>query len=191
MSIILASQSPRRRELLAQMGVPQFEVVPALGEEIASPGLSSAQLVEVLSRQKAEEVAVQAGPDDVVIAADTVVAVDGAVLGKPRDPADAARMLSLLSGRAHTVYTGVTVRRGTFSRTAHEATQVRFRPLTQSEISAYIATGEPMDKAGAYGVQGLGALLVERLDGDFFNVMGLPVLRLSRMLERFGVHFFC
>lgn len=191
MSIILASQSPRRRELLAQMGVPQFEVVPALGEEIASPGLSPAQLVEVLSRQKAEEVAVQAGPDDVVIAADTVVAVDGAVLGKPRDPADAARMLSLLSGRAHTVYTGVTVRRGTFSRTAHEATQVRFRPLTQSEISAYIATGEPMDKAGAYGVQGLGALLVERLDGDFFNVMGLPVLRLSRMLERFGVRFFC
>lgn len=191
MSIILASQSPRRRELLAQMGVPQFEVVPALGEEIASPGLSPAQLVEVLSRQKAEEVAVQAGPDDVVIAADTVVAVDGAVLGKPRDPADAARMLSLLSGRAHTVYTGVTVRRGTFSRTAHEATQVRFRPLIQSEISAYIATGEPMDKAGAYGVQGLGALLVERLDGDFFNVMGLPVLRLSRMLERFGVHFFC
>lgn len=191
MSIILASQSPRRRELLAQMGVPQFEVVPALGEEIASPGLSPAQLVEVLSRQKAEEVAVQAGPDDVVIAADTVVAVDGAVLGKPRDPADAARMLSLLSGRAHTVYTGVTVRRGTFSLTAHEATQVRFRPLTQSEISAYIATGEPMDKAGAYGVQGLGALLVERLDGDFFNVMGLPVLRLSRMLERFGVHFFC
>lgn len=191
MSIILASQSPRRRELLAQMGVPQFEVVPALGEEIASPGLSPAQLVEVLSRQKAEEVAVQAGPDDVVIAADTVVAVDGAVLGKPRDPADAARMLSLLSGRAHTVYTGVTVRRGTFSRIAHEATQVRFRPLTQSEISAYIATGEPMDKAGAYGVQGLGALLVERLDGDFFNVMGLPVLRLSRMLERFGVHFFC
>ena len=187
MSIILASQSPRRRELLAQMGVPQFEVVPALGEEIASPGLSSAQLVEVLSRQKAEEVAVQAGPDDVVIAADTVVAVDGAVLGKPRDPADAARMLSLLSGRAHTVYTGVTVRRGTFSRTAHEATQVRFRPLTQSEISAYIATGEPMDKAGAYGVQGKGALLVERLDGDFFNVMGLPVLRLSQMLLHFGV----
>lgn len=190
MSIILASQSPRRRELLAQMGVPQFEVVPALGEEIASPGLSPAQLVEVLSRQKAEEVAVQAGPDDVVIAADTVVAVDGAVLGKPRDPADAARMLSLLSGRAHTVYTGVTVRRGTFSRTAHEATQVRFRPLTQSEISAYIATGEPMDKAGGYGIQGRGALLVERLEGDYFNVMGLPLLRLARMLRRFGIDLF-
>lgn len=187
MSIILASQSPRRRELLAQMGVPQFEVVPALGEEIASPGLSPAQLVEVLSRQKAEEVAVQAGPDDVVIAADTVVAVDGAVLGKPRDPADAARMLSLLSGRAHTVYTGVTVRRGTFSRTAHEATQVRFRPLTQSEISAYIATGEPMDKAGAYGIQGRGALFVEGIEGDYYNVMGLPVCRLGRILARLGV----
>lgn len=187
MSIILASQSPRRRELLAQMGVPQFEVVPALGEEIASPGLSPAQLVEVLSRQKAEEVAVQAGPDDVVIAADTVVAVDGAVLGKPRDPADAARMLSLLSGRAHTVYTGVTVRRGTFSLTAHEATQVRFRPLTQSEISAYIATGEPMDKAGAYGIQGYGCLLVEGISGDYFNVVGLPVCRLGKILARFGV----
>lgn len=187
MSIILASQSPRRRELLAQMGVPQFEVVPALGEEIASPGLSPAQLVEVLSRQKAEEVAVQAGPDDVVIAADTVVAVDGAVLGKPRDPADAARMLSLLSGRAHTVYTGVTVRRGTFSRTAHEATQVRFRPLTQSEISAYIATGEPMDKAGAYGVQGKGGeMLVERVSGDFDNVVGLPV---KRLIEEFSEFF--
>ena len=187
MSIILASQSPRRRELLAQMGVPQFEVVPALGEEIASPGLSPAQLVEVLSRQKAEEVAVQAGPDDVVIAADTVVAVDGAVLGKPRDPADAARMLSLLSGRAHTVYTGVTVRRGTFSRTAHEATQVRFRPLTQSEISAYIATGEPMDKAGAYGIQGRGCALVEGIDGNYHNVVGLPTCLLAGMLRQVGI----
>ena len=187
MSIILASQSPRRRELLAQMGVPQFEVVPALGEEIASPGLSSAQLVEVLSRQKAEEVAVQAGPDDVVIAADTVVAVDGAVLGKPRDPADAARMLSLLSGRAHTVYTGVTVRRGTFSRTAHEATQVRFRPLTQSEISAYIATGEPMDKAGAYGIQGRGCVLVEGIDGNYQTVVGLPTCLLAGMLRQVGI----
>ena len=187
MSIILASQSPRRRELLAQMGVPQFEVVPALGEEIASPGLSPAQLVEVLSRQKAEEVAVQAGPDDVVIAADTVVAVDGAVLGKPRDPADAARMLSLLSGRAHTVYTGVTVRRGTFSRTAHEATQVRFRPLTQSEISAYIATGEPMDKAGAYGVQNGAAKFVAGIEGCYFNVMGFPVSRVYNALKELDV----
>ena len=178
MSIILASQSPRRRELLAQMGVPQFEVVPALGEEIASPGLSPAQLVEVLSRQKAEEVAVQAGPDDVVIAA---------VLGKPRDPADAARMLSLLSGRAHTVYTGVTVRRGTFSLTAHEATQVRFRPLTQSEISAYIATGEPMDKAGAYGIQGRGCVLVEGIDGNYHNVVGLPTCLLAGMLRQVGI----
>ena len=187
MSIILASQSPRRRELLAQMGVPQFEVVPALGEEIASPGLSSAQLVEVLSRQKAEEVAVQAGPDDVVIAADTVVAVDGQVLGKPHSIQQAREMLSALSGREHTVYTGVTVCRGGQILTQHEATAVRFRPLTAQEIDAYIATGEPMDKAGSYGIQGRGALLVEGISGDYFNVVGLPVCRLGRMLTQFGV----
>lgn len=187
MSIILASQSPRRRELLAQMGVPQFEVVPALGEEIASPGLSSAQLVEVLSRQKAEEVAVQAGPDDVVIAADTVVAVDGQVLGKPHSIQQAHEMLSALSGREHTVYTGVTVCRGGQILTQHEATAVRFRPLTAQEIDAYIATGEPMDKAGSYGIQGRGALLVEGISGDYFNVVGLPVCRLGRMLTQFGV----
>lgn len=187
MSIILASQSPRRRELLAQMGVPQFEVVPALGEEIASPGLSPAQLVEVLSRQKAEEVAVQAGPDDVVIAADTVVAVDGQVLGKPHSTQHAHEMLSALSGREHTVYTGVTVCRGGQILTQHEATAVRFRPLTAQEIDAYIATGEPMDKAGSYGIQGRGALLVEGISGDYFNVVGLPVCRLGRMLTQFGV----
>lgn len=187
MSIILASQSPRRRELLAQMGVPQFEVVPALGEEIASPGLSPAQLVEVLSRQKAEEVAVQAGPDDVVIAADTVVAVDGQVLGKPHSIQQAHEMLSALSGREHTVYTGVTVCRGGQILTQHEATAVRFRPLTAQEIDAYIATGEPMDKAGSYGIQGRGALLVEGISGDYFNVVGLPVCRLGRMLTQFGV----
>ena len=187
MSIILASQSPRRRELLAQMGVPQFEVVPALGEEIASPGLSSAQLVEVLSRQKAEEVAVQAGPDDVVIAADTVVAVDGQVLGKPHSTQHAREMLSALSGREHTVYTGVTVCRGGQILTQHEATAVRFRPRTAQEIDAYIATGEPMDKAGSYGIQGRGALLVEGISGDYFNVVGLPVCRLGRMLTQFGV----
>ena len=187
MSIILASQSPRRRELLAQMGVPQFEVVPALGEEIASPGLSPAQLVEVLSRQKAEEVAVQAGPDDVVIAADTVVAVDGQVLDKPHSIQQAHEMLSALSGREHTVYTGVTVCRGGQILTQHEATAVRFRPLTAQEIDAYIATGEPMDKAGSYGIQGRGALLVEGISGDYFNVVGLPVCRLGRMLTQFGV----
>lgn len=116
-----------------------------------------------------------------------MVCLDGDILGKPRDEAEAADMLRRLSGREHEVYTGVTVMRGGDIRCSVERTLVRFRPLTPGEIAAYVATGEPMDKAGAYGVQGKGALLVERLEGDFFNVMGLPVLRLSRMLEYFGI----
>ena len=186
MAMILASQSPRRRELLAQMGVPQFEVVPALGEEIASPGLSPAQLVEELARQKALEVSVGADADDVVVAADTVVAIDGKVLGKPHDKVHAAEMLSALSGREHTVYTGVAVKRGETLLVEHEATQVRFRPLTEREIDLYIQTGEPMDKAGSYGIQGYGALLVEGIRGDYFNVVGLPICRLGRMLAQVG-----
>ena len=187
MAVILASQSPRRRELLEQMGLRDFLIRPARGEEIFSPGLTPAQLVEGLSRQKAEEVAAGADPEDLVIAADTVVSVDGQVLGKPRDEADAFRMLSALSGRENTVYTGVTVIRGRERVTQHEATAVRFRPLTEEEIRAYIATGEPMDKAGAYGIQEYGALLVEGVRGDYFNVVGLPVCRLGRILARFGV----
>ena len=189
MQIILASQSPRRRQLLEQMGVRDFTVRPAVGEEKADPGLSPAELVEALSRQKAAEVAAGAEEDDLIVAADTVVAIDGLVLGKPRDPEDAVRMLTALSGREHTVHTGITVRLGGRAVTEAEVTAVRFRPLTGEEIACYVSTGEPMDKAGAYGIQGMGALLVERLEGDFFNVMGLPVLRLSRMLGQFGVHF--
>ena len=120
-----------------------------------------------------------------------MVFLDDARLGKPVDEPDALRMLTALQGRRHTVCTGVTVRRGNEILTESEATDVYFRPATEAELRGYIRTGEPMDKAGAYGVQGLGALLVERLDGDFFNVMGLPVLRLSRMLEQFGLRFFC
>ena len=187
MAIILASQSPRRRELLGQMGLTQFIIRPALGEETAAPGLTPALLVEALSRQKAEEVAGRSEPGDLVIAADTVVAVDGTVLGKPRDEAHAREMLSLLSGREHTVYTGVTVRRDGQVLTGHEATRVRFRLLSPAEIDAYVRSGEPMDKAGAYGIQGLGALLVEGIDGDYCNVVGLPVCRLGRMLLEFGV----
>ena len=187
MTVVLASQSPRRRELLGQMGFTDFVIRPAKGEEVVDPDLLPDKLVEELSRQKCEEVAAASGADDLVIAADTVVAIDGTVLGKPRSEQDAFAMLSRLSGRHHTVYTGVTVRRGEQILTAHEATRVHFRPLTQEEIEAYISTGEPMDKAGSYGVQGKGALLVEKLNGDFFNVMGLPVLRLSRMLAGFGI----
>ena len=176
MAVILASQSPRRRELLERMGLSDFLIRPAQGEENFDPSLTPTQLVEALSRQKAEEISAGAGPEDIVIAADTVVSVDGRVLG-----------LAALSGREHTVYTGVTVRRGGETVTEHEATAVRFRPLTGEEIAAYVATGEPMDKAGAYGIQGYGCLLVEGISGDYFNVVGLPVCRLGKILARFGV----
>lgn len=185
MAMILASQSPRRRELLGQMGF-SFTVRPAKGEELAHPELTPAQLVEELARQKALEVSAEAGADDVVVAADTVVAIDGKVLGKPHDKVHAAQMLSALSGREHTVYTGVAVKRGETLLVEHEATQVRFRPLTEREIDLYIQTGEPMDKAGSYGIQGCGALLVEGIRGDYFNVVGLPICRLGRMLAQVG-----
>ena len=187
MTIILASQSPRRRELLERMGIRAFDIRPANGEEIVPPGLTPAQQVEELSRQKAREIAAGAGADDVIIAADTVVSAGGRVLGKPRTRQEAEEMLSLLSGRSHTVYTGVTVRRGDMERTEHEATDVVFRPLSREEILAYVDSNEPMDKAGAYGIQGLGCLLVEGIRGDYYNVMGLPVCRLALMLRRFGV----
>ena len=187
MSSILASQSPRRRQLLGQIGLDHFIVRPARGEEVMDPALSPAQLVEELSRQKAREVAGASDPGDLVIAADTVVAIDGRVLGKPHDREEACAMLSALSGREHTVYTGVTVCRDDRMLTQHEATQVRFRPLSPREIQAYVDSGEPMDKAGAYGVQELGALLVEGIRGDYFNVVGLPLCRLGQMLSQFGV----
>ena len=186
MQIILASQSPRRRELLTQMGLSDFIIRPAQGEEIIDPALSPNELVKTLSAQKAAEVA-QTAPEALIIAADTVVTADGRVLGKPRDEEDAVAMLRFLSGRTHTVYTGVTVCRGANSLSHAEATQVRFRPLSDEEIAAYVATGEPMDKAGAYGIQGIGALLVEGIEGDYFNVVGLPVCRLGQMLREFGV----
>ena len=186
MRIILASQSPRRRELLDRMGIRDFEVLPARGEELADPSLPPAELVEGLSRRKCAEVAALR-PGGLVIGADTVVSIDGQVLGKPRDRAEAERMLRALSGRQHTVYTGVTVLYNGTEETGSERTSVRFRPLTDGDITRYIATGEPMDKAGAYGIQGYGSVLVEGISGDYYNVMGLPVCRLARMLARFGI----
>ena len=155
-------------------------------EEVMDPSLSPDRLVEELSRQKCAEVAA-AHPDGLVIAADTVVSVGGLVLGKPHSREEAVRMLSALSGREHMVYTGVTLFSGGRTATEHEATSVRFRPLSQGDIDHYLATGEPMDKAGAYGIQGYGSVLVEGISGDYYNVMGLPVCRLGRMLARFGV----
>lgn len=186
-TIVLASASPRRQELLRRVGLTDFDVRVPEVEEVFPEGLTPPEVVSYISREKAEGAAALCTPEEILITADTMVFLDDARLGKPRDKADALRMLTALQGRRHTVCTGVTVRQGERSFTESESTDVFFRPVTESELRAYIATGEPMDKAGAYGVQGRGALLVERLEGDFFNVMGLPVLRLSRMLERFGV----
>ena len=189
MKIILASGSPRRRELMERLCPGALRIIPAVGEERADRSLSPDELVIALSRGKAEEVAGQyAGADDVVIGADTVVALDGQILGKPRDAADARRMLRALSGRSHSVFTGVTVIRGGETLSHAERTEVFFRPLSDGEIDRYIATGEPMDKAGAYGAQGWASLFVERLEGDFFNVMGLPVCALGKLLKQLGVN---
>lgn len=185
MKLILASASPRRRELLEHLGV-DFDIAPATGPETPPPGATAPQTAMALSAAKALEVA-QTHPDGLVIGADTVVETDGVLLGKPRSGEDAARMLRLLSGREHRVYTGVTVVKDGRSVSQAEQTRVFFRPLTEREITAYIATGEPMDKAGAYGYQGYAGLFVERIEGDYFNVIGLPLCRLGRMLEELGV----
>lgn len=185
--IILASQSPRRRQLLEQMGITDFVICPAKGEEDMGAQLPPDRLSEALALAKAREVAAQAGPEDIMIAADTIVTLDHQVLGKPHSREEAVSMLETLSGRHHVVYTGLAVLRGGETVSDHEATEVRFRPLSREEIEAYVATGEPMDKAGAYGIQGRGALLVEGIVGDYFNVMGLPVCKLGQILNRFGV----
>lgn len=185
--IVLASGSPRRQELLRRIGITDFDIRVPETEESYPAGLTPRETVEYISREKADAARALCTEDEIVITADTMVFLDDQRLGKPMDEADALRMLTALQGRHHTVCTGVTVRRGDRSITESESTEVYFRPAAEAELRGYIATGEPMDKAGAYGVQGKGALLVERLNGDFFNVMGLPVLRLSRMLRQFGI----
>ena len=187
MDIILASKSPRRRALLEQMGVRDFRIITPDIDEHMDRALPPAELVRQISLEKARAVAAQADPNTVVIAADTVVALDGAVLGKPANEEEAFRMLSLLSGNRHQVYTGLTVLRGEQVFSQWEETAVTFRPLTAEEIEAYIATGEPMDKAGAYGIQGYGSLLIEGISGDYYNVMGLPVCRLGQILGQLGM----
>lgn len=181
MSIILASQSPRRKELLGLFHIP-FTVRVADIDEAMDPAKAPYDEVARVSRLKAE--AVSREPDDVVIAADTIVVCDDQVLGKPTDPQDACRMLSRLSGRAHQVMTGMTVLRGSQCIVCTEVTDVYFRQLTDAQIAAYVATGEPMDKAGSYGIQGGAALFAEKLCGDYYNVMGLPVCRLAKILEQ-------
>ncbi|MCD8086918.1 MAG: Maf family protein [Clostridiales bacterium] len=187
MKLILASQSPRRKALLEQMGFRDFETIPAQGKEEADPTLPPEEYVERLALHKAREVAKDQGEDAVVIGADTVVVLDGHILGKPKNAAEALQMLNALSGRKHLVHTGVAVVCGDEVELRHETTKVTFCTLTQREMLAYIATGEPMDKAGAYGIQGRGALFIDKIEGDYYNVVGLPISCLNRMLGRFGV----
>lgn len=190
MAIILASQSPRRRELLQKMGITDFRTMSLDVDESYPAGLTPEETVAYIARKKSDAAAALVAPRDIVITADTMVFLDNDRLGKPHDEADALRMLTELSGRCHTVCTGVSVRRGADVEAFTVSTAVYFRACSQEELRAYIATGEPMDKAGAYGIQGLGSLLVEKIDGDFYNVMGLPIERLGRVLARFGVKFF-
>lgn len=189
--MILASQSPRRRQLLGQIGLQNFEVLSPEADESYDSTLPPDEIVAMLSRRKAEAAAVLAGDSAaVVIAADTMVFLGDLRLGKPHSKEEAFRMLSALSGCTHQVRTGVTVIRGGETLTCVERTDVTFRPLSEREIWAYIRTGDPMDKAGAYGVQGKAALFVEKIRGDYFNVMGLPLCLLGRMLEQFRVDLF-
>jgi len=200
--IILASGSPRRKELLEQVGL-EFEICPAKGEEIITSSIPHEVVLE-LSKQKALEIAsmvaaydeahkeVTTPCDKLVIGADTIVAYDGKILGKPKDEEDAKSMLRMLSGNTHSVYTGVTVvimdendRAGIHA--FYEKTDVTMYEMSEQEIDRYVASGEPMDKAGAYGIQAAGALLVQGLTGDYFNVMGLPIAALARALREMGV----
>ena len=186
--IILASQSPRRRQLLGQIGLTDFDILVPDADESYDPSLTPQEIVSSISRKKAEAARAHAGDSDaVILAADTMVFLDGLRLGKPHSEAEAFEMLSALSGREHLVCTGVTVCRGDRLETRPETTAVRFADLTEEDIRRYIATGEPMDKAGAYGIQGLAALFVTGIAGDYFNVMGLPLHLVGEMLRSFGV----
>ena len=187
--IILASQSPRRRELLTQIGLT-YEVIPSTVKEVITE-TDPKLVVQELSRQKAEDVAgsvLRDGEEILVIGADTVVSYQGQILGKPVDTDDAVRMLSMLQGNAHSVFTGVTlIRRGlkeTWQVTFAEETRVHMYPMTEAEIRWYVGTGEPMDKAGAYGIQGLCARFVEKIEGDYNNVVGLPVGKIWQELKK-------
>ena len=185
MRIILASASPRRRELLAQMGM-EFEVCPSQGEEKITEVLPERAVME-LAQQKAAEIAVKTEGDAWILGADTVVVYDQKILGKPKDAEDAKRMLCMLQDKKHQVYTGVCIwkkENGTEDvRCFFEKTDVVFYPMTEEEIDQYVATGEPMDKAGSYGIQGVGGLYVREIHGDYNNVVGLPVGRLYQEVK--------
>lgn len=187
--LVLASKSPRRKELMDTFGHP-FTICPAEEEEIIDQSLAPSELVMALAKQKAEEV-IQKHPHAVVVGADTVVVLQGVIFGKPKTEEQAFSMLEALQGNWHTVYTGLCImEEGQESHHSFCATKVEMMPLSDRDIKAYIAQGESMDKAGAYGIQGYGALLVAGIDGDYYTVMGLPVAPLGRVLEELGVSLF-
>lgn len=186
MAIILASRSPRRQELLRRVGLSDYTLAVSEAKEVADLSQPPARIVQELARRKAA--AADPAPGDIVIAADTVVVLDGEILGKPKDRADAVRMLTRLSGRGHEVFTGLALLKNGAFVCGAERTEVFFRPLTPAEIESYAATGEPDDKAGAYGVQDRGALFVRKIVGDYYNVMGLPLCLLSGLLKSLGVN---
>lgn len=180
--LVLASQSPRRSEILRQAGIP-FTVRVAEVDESPLPGESPEDYVQRLAEWKA--CAVPADSTDIVLGADTTVVVDGQILAKPADPADARRMLALLSGRCHEVLTGICLKQGDSLTRDCAATRVWFSPMSPAEIADYVASGEPMDKAGAYAIQGLASRYIERIEGCYFNVVGLPVSLVYRHLRHF------
>ena len=182
---ILASQSPRRRELLSMLGL-EFEIITADIDETMDPDTPVDQAVAEICRKKAEAVGSH-HPGRLIVAADTIVVVDGQRLGKPHSEAEAVAMLRTLSGRSHTVMTGFCLWQDGRYETHVERTNLRFRPLSDREIRAYVATGSPMDKAGAYGIQDQAAIFVEALEGDYYNVMGLPLCSLTTCLRKWGV----
>ena len=203
--IILASASPRRKELLEQIGL-EFEICPAKGEEIITKTIPEEVVME-LSKQKAEEVAAMVAtfgeehkeittPSDIlVIGADTVVAYDGKILGKPKDEEDAKRMLHMLAGNTHSVFTGVTLvlidKSGRAGELVfYEKTDVTMYPMSDAEIETYVATQEPMDKAGAYAIQGKCAIYIEKIEGDYNNVVGLPIARIYQELKKIGINVY-
>ena len=189
--IILASQSPRRRQLLAQTGLTNFEVLVPQADESYDSTASPEEIVCSICQKKGQAAReLVRDPEALIIAADTMVFLDGLRLGKPKDEADAFAMLSALSGRTHYVCTGVTVCQGSRADTRSETTSVTFQSMTEQEIWAYIHTGDPMDKAGSYGVQGKAALFVSGIQGDYFNVMGLPLHLLGQMLADFNIDLF-
>ena len=189
-NIILASASPRRRELLDMVGIP-FSVCPSQGEEQIR-GSSPKEVVEELSEQKAREVFLKTSGEVLVIGADTVVAAEGNILGKPKNRKEAIQMLKKLQGASHEVYTGVTMlsrdENGEQQKTFHVMTAVEFYPMSEEEIESYVETGEPMDKAGAYGIQGKAGIFVKEIRGDYNNVVGLPVARLYQELKQMGMN---